>query len=165
MPCFRRHVTSVSTSGVSSPPPSTTSVSAGRSNGPRALRPPPPGSSVSSRFGIGPLIRLKSLSLPTLHKVFSLPSQPIVALFLKMRKLQTEENCAYFFSNFSKTEKLNQDLNDFFSEAQILTPLRQLLYYPSFGRDCLNPPLPEPEQVRSSAPPHCRPHSQPPRAL
>lgn len=82
-----------------------------------------------------------------MHKVFALPSPPAVALFLKMRRLQADENCAFFFSNLAKKDRLAQDLDQFLGEANILTPLRELLYTPAFGKDFHHPPLPEPESV------------------
>lgn len=71
---------------------------------------------------------MKSLPLATLHKIFAIPSQPIVALYMKMLKTQIETGALHFFANFGQETKETQVLSDFFSENQIFCPLKDLVY-------------------------------------
>lgn len=121
------------------------SVGAVPSSVPKALSHLPAGNVVLRRSEIGQLTRLKSLPPATLHKVFAIPSQPLVALYLKMRHIQTTQGAMSFFSNFSKSESVCQDLGFFFSEGQILCPLREHLYFPQVAE--FKPPVPKAQTV------------------
>lgn len=66
---------------------------------------------------------------------------------MKMIKLYKEHSISHFFSNFQKNDKLSQDFSSIFSEDQILSPVKDFLYFILPTGSKLLPPINDYERV------------------